>query len=104
MGAADVYSILIYHNILGLDIGYTHRLIMCVGEHKAKKGIFTMKLARENTRAGSHYSFRGIRFRISEEELPHAVRQVRRFHARLVDQLARSAQEHAKRLASRRTF
>lgn len=59
-----------------------------------------MANSRRNTPRKS-FCFRGIRFRISCEDLPEAIQQSRRFHADLVDELVTQAREHARLLARR---
>ena len=55
----------------------------------------------KRNRPHKSFCFRGIRFRISCEDLPEAIQQSRRFHADLVDELVTEAREHARLLARR---
>jgi hypothetical protein len=44
------------------------------------------------------YRFRGISFHITERDLPQAIREARRLHARLVDCQVAQALAHVRRL------
>ena len=62
-----------------------------------------MAQPRHKITSNKSYCFRGIRFQIHTDDLPEAVRESRRFHASLVQDLVSQAMQHAKLLSRVRT-
>lgn len=58
-----------------------------------------MTQLRRKVITNKSYCFRGIRFQIHTDDLPEAVRESRRFHATLVQELVSQARQHAKLLS-----
>ena len=58
-----------------------------------------MAQRRHKIATNKSYCFRGIRFQIHTDDLPEAVRESRRFHATLVQELVSRARQHARALA-----